>query len=245
MLNIDIINNNQNKPFVVGFDYDGVITNRGSSGHNEEKWIEREKKLFWRKILNLSSTIYNRFFPLNEEVIELTHQLKAMNCKIYVISSHTLTTNNYKESIKTRQRVIKRLMKKNILFDDVFFVAGDKVEICKILGVNLMNEDNIDKVIALRNAGIPTIAKRTTKNAHLLDNDPSTIDNLLDVLPVVIKEQNNRKLINKTNTVIENNNDYNFSKRLFAFSPNIECSNLIEPVVNEKQKVNVLTKRIK
>ena len=206
MFNIDNLDYENDSQFIVGFDYDGVITKRGSSGENEEKWLKREKNILWRKFLNMVSRIYNCFFPLNKEIIELTEQLKALKCKILVISSHTLTTTNYKESKQTRKRIENRLKRENIIYDDIYFVLGDKVEICQKLGVHLMVEDNVEKVKALRSANIPTIAKRTKKNIHLLENDPDAVNDLLEILSFVLKSMQNKKLLDNATKAINNSN---------------------------------------
>ena len=207
MFDINKINNEEESQFLVGFDYDGVITKRGSSGENEEKWQEREKHFMWRKVLNLVSKVYNSFFPLNEGIIELTQLLRELGCKIVVISSHTLTTSNYKESEQTRTRVKNRLIKKDIAFDDIIFIKGDKVEVCQKLGVDLMSEDNVDKIKALRKGGIPTVSKKTDKNRHLLEHDPDAIEEVADMLPFVVEAMNNKELLSASRKALLNYNN--------------------------------------
>ncbi|MDD2504916.1 MAG: hypothetical protein PHF21_01435 [Bacilli bacterium] len=254
MFNID----KDKETFVVGFDYDGVITKRGSSGENEEKWLNREKNFIWRKFLNLVSSIYNKYFSLNKEIIELTKTLKSLGCSIVIISSHTLTTTNYKESKKTRARVKKRLIKNNILFDDIFFIAGNKVDICHEIGVNLMIEDNIDKVKALKDSGIKTIAKKTDKNYHLLTDDLHIVKNLLELINIIRKELDAHQIINnfKNNFSSKNLTDYskeiirdsNKPPLLATFDPLPEeniLMDLDENLAYDKDKPLTLKKKLK
>lgn len=260
-LNINEMNLDKNKEYVVGLDYDGVITKRGSSGENEEKWLKRENNFFWRKILNIVSTIYNKFFSLNEEVIELTRVLKILGIKIIIISSHTLTTTHYKESFQTRTRVKNRLLKYNILHDEIIFVEGDKVDICKELGVDLMIEDNLDKVSALRNAGIPSIAKKTDKNYQFLENEIDYVSNLLELIPIIIEEIYNETILKNITTKINKfaidhqyNQDYlnePTKQPIFAtFTEQVDDPGLIYNEINEamtitEEKPYTLTKKYK
>ena len=179
------INKDNKSQFTLGIDYDGVVTRRGSSGLNEEKWLKRENNIFWRKLLNFVSMVYNAFCPINEEIVLLCQEVKELGGRNVIISSHTLTTNNYKESIAARNRVIRRLRRENIPFDKIVFVAGNKVEACKKENIDLMIEDNVDKVKALRYANIDTIAKITTKNDFLLEHDPDAIECITEALPII------------------------------------------------------------
>lgn len=179
------INKDNECKLTLGIDYDGVITRRGSSGLNEEKWIKREHNIFWRKLLNFVSIVYNTFFPINEEIIEVCKEVRDIGGHIIIISSHTLTTSNYKESMAARNRVIRRLRRENIFFDKIVFVAGNKVDACKKENIDLMIEDNVDKVKALRTANIDTLAKITTKNDYLLEYDPDAITYLTEALPFI------------------------------------------------------------
>lgn len=233
------------KEFVVGLDYDGVITKRGSSGLNEEKWKKREANVIWRKTLNFVSLIYNKCFSLNKEIIELTRILKEDDCKIIIITSHTLTTSNYKESIQTKNRVKKRLAKHNILYDDIIFIDGDKVDICKALGVNLMVEDNIMKVEALREAGINTLIKKTDKNEHQLDTKQDIVDNLLEVVNIVRKEKESIsdfiKTVNIYSSLYNEKKEKYHNKQIANFLCN-ENNDIIE-CKRKKEKPMALTKR--
>ncbi|MDD2207915.1 MAG: hypothetical protein PHG03_02430 [Bacilli bacterium] len=203
------INKDDESQFTLGIDYDGVITRRGSSGLNEEKWIKREHNIFWRKILNFVSIVYNAIFPINEEIIEVCKEVRDIEGHIVIISSHTLTTSNYKESVAARNRVRARLRRENIPFDKIVFVAGNKVDACKEENIDLMIEDNVDKVKALRCADIDTLAKITNKNNFLLEYDPDAINCLTEALPVIHEIIAKKQLIHIASERIEQSSKNN------------------------------------
>lgn len=213
MFNINKTNQDDDPQLVIVFDYDGVITKIGTSGLNEAKWLEREKSFFWRNLLNIISYFYNKFVPFDENIREVMQQLRENNCKIIIVSSHLLTTNNYPESEKTRNRIIERLNKENIVYDEIYFKSGNKVEICKELGAHLAIEDTTYKIKALRKNEIPTVARINKKNIRELINDPDAIYNSLEILPIVATLKENFELINRTNNIInitKNNKNYSY-----------------------------------
>ncbi|MDD4187669.1 MAG: hypothetical protein PHX04_02765 [Bacilli bacterium] len=227
------LNNNDEHLFTLGMDYDGVITKRGSSGLNEEKWLKREKNILWRKLLNFVSIVYNRFTPINEDAVELCKEAKEEGGRILIISSHILTTSNYKESVAARNRVRRRLRKENIPFDDTVWVSGDKVDACIDNDIDLMIEDNVDKVKALRHNGISTLANKTSKNNISLEHDPDAIDRLIEALPFLHKIIAEKKLINEVVNKIMKPLENNVSIKTFKPSKPKTLFDTFPVLINE------------
>lgn len=184
-MKIITFNFNADYEYVAAFDYDGVVTKRGSSKDNEEKWLKREENYIWRKLMSLISVIYNRIVSYNKEIIEVANNLRNKKCKIIIITSHILTTSDYKESSAARNRIISTLNRRNVPFDAVIFVKGDKVEVCLENNVILMVDDNVDKVKKQKNAGINAIPKITKQNKKTLKNNPLAIKTLTPIIQMV------------------------------------------------------------
>lgn len=191
--------------YIIVFDYDGVITKRGTSGVNEEKWLERENNFFWRKLIYLISCIYNTYVPFDEIIIELMKKLKELNCKIVIVSSHALTTRNYPESEQIKNKIIDRLEKEHVPYDEIFFEAGDKVDICKKIGAHLVIEDTVSKIKALRENNILTIGKLNKKNSSkLLNNLDEVYDSSVIISNVLYIIKNYEFIKQSLNSINQN-----------------------------------------
>lgn len=106
---------------------------------------------------------------LEEDNHLLTHQLKHRRCKVYVITARS-------KSPVIVEDTIAWLTNNGFVFDDIFF-TDHKADLCKLMGVDVMVEDEVGQIMDLGRERINTVIPDQPWNHDLPQiNDVDEID---------------------------------------------------------------------
>ena len=104
-----------------------------------------------------------------------------------------------------KNKIIDRLEKEHVPYDEIFFEAGDKVDICKKIGAHLVIEDTVSKIKALRENNILTIGKLNKKNSSkLLNNLDEVYDSSVIISTVLYIIKNYEFIKQSLNSINQN-----------------------------------------
>jgi 5'(3')-deoxyribonucleotidase len=106
--------------------------------------------------------LFRRLPPLEKDINKLSWCLKDMGFKIYVITARDKHPVIVEDSLFW-------LQENNFYFDDVFFIQ-DKAQLCELLDIPIIIEDELGQAISCLRKGIDVI----------LRNQPWNVDFILD-----------------------------------------------------------------
>ena len=146
---------------------------------------EREK--FWTKYI----WGYCLIDPLREHCVEEINKLKAAGHEIHIITGRAHTTESGLLGDLFRKMLIDRLEREGLPYDSITYCseegsALEKVEICKNLQIDVMLEDKVENILALKDM-IPVVCFNAKYNKDLNDSNIFRVDNFSDAYDVIEK----------------------------------------------------------
>lgn len=144
---------------------------------------EREK--FWTKYI----WRYCLVDPFREYCVEEINKLKAAGHEIHIITGRAHTTERGFLGDLFRKMLTNRLEKEGISYDSITYCSEDgsaleKAEICKNLGIDVMLEDKVENILALRE-NIPVICFDAKYNRHLSGSNVFKVNNFSDAYGII------------------------------------------------------------
>lgn len=145
-------------------------------------WTEEEAKYFYNEIFNKCT----KQFHLAVGAKEILQQLKKEGHEIYIITMRGC----YPNEIRYAKREFRKI---GIKFDGMHFKTLDKFAKCKELGIDVMIEDNPEKIDAFVNSNINVLYVREAKMRHIDAKNVTEVDTWMDIymkIQNLVKSQN-------------------------------------------------------
>lgn len=127
---------------------------------NRFEWTKEQTKQFMKECyLKIEKNA-----PFMKDSIETLKKLKADGHKLFIITARGLIGNG--EIVTT----LDRLYGLESLFNKIFFLKSDKLEICKQYNIEVMIDDYYKTVEQIAEAGIPAIYFKWRENLKNVDH---------------------------------------------------------------------------
>lgn len=182
----------------IGIDFDGVLfdTETMFRAYSEiynlqinggEMIAPEELKL--QKRYNWTQKQISKFF--NKYLVEIQETAPVMPCAKIVLDilskKHNLYAITSRGDINEKEIEItnKRLETEKIVFNDIIYKAGNKLDICKKYNIDLMIDDLYDNVEFLSNNGIKCLYYRDIVLKFLNNKNVKEVRNWGDILKEV------------------------------------------------------------
>lgn len=126
--------------------------------------------------------------PLKENVQESFRKLQKIGCKLYII---TARKEDYVNNVKSI--IIKYLLKYNLVVEDIFINAKDKVDTCKNNNIDIMIDDNLYNYNMLTQNNIRTLLFNDKRKYNLIENSVESWLQIVEIIKETIKVKNDTR----------------------------------------------------
>lgn len=107
--------------------------------------------------------LFRQLPKIEPDVEHLTHELyRRSDCKVYFITARSRTPTIVEDTTTW-------LIKNGFLFDDLFF-TDRKADLCQMMKIDVMFEDEVGQLLNLRRTGIDCVVLDQPWNRHLAED---------------------------------------------------------------------------